>query len=235
MDVRYLAAAASGAVVSAAFLQSYDRFSPSPEAAETDAPSATAVIIGKQEAARSNAFASTKPVTAHTVEQLTKQLELAKMRMKEQEFAAAMARGQLLALQGEPSLWPDAPRPAHTPRAVEAAMATLAENHPDITLSHVRCDEYPCLVRFEFHAHDDDPPDKWWGEVSEAFGTWAKGQETPGSLTTVARTLSTDIGFGPRRFVVLAAHEGDDAVQVRTSYRADGLLEEVTEHAADGL
>jgi hypothetical protein len=169
-----------------------------------------------------------EPSPGETPEQTIARLQAENDAMAEaleaSRFEGAVARGQLQAQQGEHQPWPADLDPSFAPEGIEATLAAVLADYPELSLAELDCSEYPCVARLDAaHAGDGFEgrvrgfADALKGELAEDAGLWlgiAKSEEDDG---TASAAISMAV-----------APKGDlenEAILARTDYRAKTLME----------
>jgi ferric-dicitrate binding protein FerR (iron transport regulator) len=163
------------------------------------------------------------------VTRLEQELTEAKQALAESEFAGALTRGQLQALQGTPSPWPDDVAPALAPEAFRAGLeARLAELGDDVEIASVDCDEYPCVAAIQKVGDADDSD--WNDRLRDSVSGWLQ-TEIPEDLSVSVNTSRFTDGDRVEQYVIFGAHQGerDSDVGRRTEFRIDAVVDELGE------
>ncbi len=171
------------------------------------------------------------------VARLEAELEAAEKALAEAKFEGALTRGQLQAVQGVPSEWPKDVLPAVSPERFKAELEAQLADVPDVEISHVDCEEYPCIAAIRYTGASSD--DSWQKPIGDSVHGWLEGVYGPDGMSISTNTSRFRNGDKSASYVIFGAHSGDDAPDVgtRTEYRIDGLVDDLgaeLKEAADG-
>ncbi len=161
------------------------------------------------------------------VARLEAELEAAEKALAEAKFEGALTRGQLQAVQGVPSEWPKDVPEAVTPERFKAELEARLADVPDIEISHVDCDEYPCIAAIRYTGANTE--DGWQAPIGDGVRGWLEGVYGPDGLSISTNTSRFRNGDKSASYVIFGAHSGEDAPDVgtRTEYRIDGMVDDL--------
>jgi anti-sigma factor RsiW len=179
------------------------------------------------------AVAATPEARAENIARLQAELAEVQNALAEARFQGALTRGQLAAMQGTPSPWPDGVPAELTPGQFrEKLEATLADVE-DVEIAEVDCDEYPCVAAIRYTGASAEGG--WNQPIADATRAWLGGVigEHMSISTNVSEFRNDD---SVERYVLVGAHEadGDSDVRERTEFRIDGMVDELGSRLGGG-
>lgn len=144
----------------------------------------------------------------------------------------ALTLGQLRALGGSASPWPEKLPEGYRPANFEAFVRERVAALPAASVVAIDCDEYPCIAVVRSH----DPSDRWSEALTELHDD-LDGAAYGEGTNVVGLASVDDRGQGPVKlyaFSVLPGDEGGPSPEVRSrlEVRVRGNLEGATEELA---
>jgi len=230
MNGKLIAAGLAGALVTVAVYEGTALISTADGAVPTVVEAGHTSVVGTPRNTPQKVFRPAPPPAGEspdaTIERLSGELAEARQALAEAAFEGAMTRGQLQAMQGVPSDWPDDVASTFGPDDFEAELRNRIDGIDDVSIADVDCSEYPCMAAIEYTGGGDG--DDWSDSIEEAVGAWANehlGEKVSMSVNQ-SRFKSDD---GDHRFMIFGAHHSDrdSDVGVRLGYRMDGLVDEL--------
>jgi hypothetical protein len=196
------------------------------------APGDRGVVVGPGEthqtgAPRAAPSADLSPeARQQNIARLEADLAAAQQALAEAKFEGALTRGQLVAMQGKPSEWPSDIPADLGPERFRAELEKQLEGVPDIRVTDVDCDEYPCIAAIEYTGTGDDD---WHEPIGDAVRGWLEQVLGPDDLSLSLNNSRFRDGDRDARYMVFGAHtEGRDSdVGTRTEFRMDALVDEL--------
>jgi anti-sigma factor RsiW len=167
------------------------------------------------------------------IDQLQRELDQAKQELAEAQFEGALTRGQLQALQGVPSPWPEKLPEALQPEHFRANLEARLKDVPDVEISEVDCSEYPCVaaMRYVGERRGED----WGKPIGDAVRGWMD-EVGGGDMSISVNNSRFHTDDHEEHYVVFGAHEGDRDTDVgtRTEYRIDAMVDELGSRLKEG-
>jgi len=160
--------------------------------------------------------------------ELEAELDQTRSALAAEKLSGAFMRGQLEVMEGTPSEWPTAGVPGPmTPDNFEAELKAVVAGVEDAEVEWVDCGEYPCVAAIRYRGDDE----QWTEGLQEDVGTWVEdqlGEDRNMSVnTSVFRQNDLEA-----RYVIFGAHNADQAVTDRTSFRIDDMVEVLGDEVA---
>lgn len=180
-------------------------------------------VIGQPPAAAP----ATPEQRAADVARLEEELTKAKQDLAAAQFEGALTRGQLTALQGNPSEWPtDVPARAR-PERFQAELEARLKDHPELKVDRVDCDEYPCIAAVKYLG--DAESDEWAKPIADDARAFMKDLYGSDGLSMSVNTSRFQDADESAAYVIFGATEPDvgEDVGTRTSYRIDGMVKDL--------
>ncbi|MEZ4237178.1 MAG: hypothetical protein R3F59_13695 [Myxococcota bacterium] len=190
------------------------------------------VPAGHTERTRPAAAPGAPPVTAVAaqaeVTRLEGELAAAKQALAESEFSGALARGQLAAMQGTPSPWPEDAPAALRPEAFRAGLEAQLAELPDVSVAELDCAEYPCVAALHYTGTAEER--EWSQQLRDAMQDWLRAS-VPGGLSVSVNTSRFDQGDASEAYVIFGGYEGERESDVgqRTDFRIDAMVDQLGE------
>lgn len=138
-------------------------------------------------------------------------------KLAEVEFTHAVARGQLLAEQGEPLPWPEDLAEYLRPDAFETMIRENVATIPGLTVHSIDCSEFPCIAALRA----SDPAEGWEDRLRTLPPAISPGEELGVWMAiTGGDVKGTTVGMA------LMPGEGGEELSRRIEWRSRALLED---------
>lgn len=142
--------------------------------------------------------------------------------LQEAELRARLLQGQVNALQGTPTPWPDDLSAGHQPEAIRQMLVRAVVERGLGTLAAMDCDEYPCVALIQRQA----APSDWVEQVKSALSPELEAGYLPQTgLGLWANSSGEGDAQQGQIAVAIVPAGGDGNAETRLNTRARDLLE----------